>query len=171
VHENGSNETAVIKPLSFTATEKQLETAEVTFKKNTTHPITKRSLVATLLFILIVGVVYWLQKDSPQTHMPLSLMAGEGCMYWTGDHYKQVSCNENHGDTLIVALDTFRLRHLKKINRPDTITQNAIGSIWYIKTNGVIEYFTAGGYYPLDPKRKLNVLTNYIFRKYSAGSK
>ena len=85
-------------------------------------------------------------------------------MYWIGNEYKRVSCSEKHGDTLIVALDTFRLQHFKKINDPDTITANAIGSVWYIKVNGKMECFTAGGDYPLDPNRKVKPITLYMIK-------
>lgn len=88
------------------------------------------------------------------------------CMYWTGNAYVACSCRENHGDTNVIALDTFTLSHLKKIDRPDTISYEDIGSVWYIKTNNKLEYFTAGGNYPADPKRKLNPVTAYMIDKY-----
>lgn len=88
------------------------------------------------------------------------------CMYWTGSAYVACSCRENHGDTNVIPLDTFTLSHLKKINRPDTISHDDIGSVWYIKTNNNLEYFTAGGDYPVDPKRKLNPITPYMIDKH-----
>lgn len=121
-----------------------------------------------LIFVVLIaaaGFTYWKLEDKPETRSFLS-MNPEGCMCWVGDRYEQVSCNKNHGDTLVVALDTFKLKHLRKINSPDTITQNAIGSVWYIKVNGNIEYFTCDGYYPPDPKRKLKPITGYIIEKY-----
>jgi hypothetical protein len=127
----------------------------------------KRHVIITAITILIaaVGIVYWVQLNKSQAGSSLSFITAQACMCWAGDHYEQVSCSK-HGDTLVVALDTFKLRHLKKINLPDTITQNAIGAVWYIKVNGDIEFFTSGGYYPLDPTRKLKPVTSYIIKKY-----
>ncbi|MFI5161199.1 MAG: hypothetical protein ACHQHN_07970 [Sphingobacteriales bacterium] len=44
---------------------------------------------------------------------PARLLPGS-CMYWTGDHYQPASCNQKHGDTAIIALDSLRLAHFKK---------------------------------------------------------
>jgi len=122
-------------------------------------------VIASVILIAAAGIIYWVQLNKLKTRNSLNFITGQACMCWMGDHYEQVSCSK-HGDTLVVALDTFKLRYLKKINLPDTITKNAIGAVWYIKVNGDIEFFTSGGYYPLDPKRKLKPITDYIIEKY-----
>ena len=125
----------------------------------------KAVIIIVIILALGGGVIYWSQNKS-ETYGLANLKKGEACMYWAGDHYEQVSCSQQHGDTLIVALDTFRLKNFKKITRQDTITLNDIGRVWYIKINNQIEYFTSDGYYPLDPKRRLRPITDYIIRKY-----
>ncbi|MGY0035739.1 hypothetical protein [Pedobacter sp. NJ-S-72] len=55
------------------------------------------------------------------------------CMYWTGDHYKRVSCNKKIDNASVIALDTVKAAHLEKITQPDTLTHNAVGKVWYTK--------------------------------------
>jgi hypothetical protein len=87
-------------------------------------------------------------------------------MYWAGDHYEQVSCNQKLGDTMVIALDTFKLRHFKKITRPDTITGYSLGRVWYIKMDGRVEFYTADGHHPIQQQRRLKPLSDYIIFKY-----
>ncbi len=110
--------------------------------------------------MLTGAITYWVQKNTVVQNRG----TGEGCMYWASDHYERVACNEKHGDTLVIALDTFRLKHFKKINDPDTITQNSIGRVWYIKIDNQIEYFTSDGDYPPEPNRKLKPITLYMIK-------
>ncbi|WP_133177601.1 hypothetical protein [Chitinophaga parva] len=93
-------------------------------------------------------------------------MPPEGCMYWAGDHYERISCNEKKANTLIIAYDAEHLAHFRKITTPDTITYKAVGRVWYIKLNGNLEYFTADGYHPVEIHRKLHPITEYIIRTY-----
>ncbi len=90
----------------------------------------------------------------------------EGCMYWTGDHYEQVSCKKTIKDALVIALDSFKLVHFKKITTPDTITHQDIGRVWYIKNEGNIEFYTSEGAHPVDMKKRLKPVTGYIIDKY-----
>jgi hypothetical protein len=156
---------AIVKPDFLRQSEQspQLIVSPQILNKNRFKP--NITIIASVILIVVVGVIYWMQSDKSQTGSSLGFIAGQECMCWMGDHYEQVSCSK-HGDTLVVALDTFKLKHFKKINLPDTITQNAVGAVWYIKANGDIEFFTSGGYYPLDPKRKLKPITDYIIKKY-----
>lgn len=90
----------------------------------------------------------------------------EGCMYWAGDHYERISCNEKKANFLIIAYDEDRLEHFRKITTPDTITYKSIGRVWYIKLDGNLEYFMADGYHPIQIHRKLHPITEYIIRTY-----
>jgi hypothetical protein len=96
----------------------------------------------------------------------LSGIKDQKCMYWTGDHYEAISCNQKIGDTSIIALDTIKVAHLKKITHPDTLTQNSLGKVWYSKINGGIEFFTANGFHPIYNDRRLRPITAYILNKY-----
>lgn len=87
-------------------------------------------------------------------------------MFWDGNQYQPISCNQKLGDTLVVALDSSKTLHFKKITQPDTISFNAIGAIWYVKYRGGIELYTAAGFHPIDPRLRVRPITAYIIRKY-----
>jgi hypothetical protein len=58
--------------------------------------------------------------------------------------------NGKFDDAAIIASDTFKLTHLKKITRPDTITRNCLGKVWCrkIKRDSVV-FYTEGKNSPL----------------------
>jgi hypothetical protein len=89
------------------------------------------------------------------------------CMYWNGVEYKSIPCDEKSGDAAIIALDTDKVTHFKRITRPDTITRNSLGKVWYKKiTRDSVEFYTAAGEYPLDHTKRLRPLTEYMLDKY-----
>ncbi|PWS32528.1 hypothetical protein [Pedobacter paludis] len=89
------------------------------------------------------------------------------CMYWNKDHYESIACDEKNGDAAIIALDDFKISNLKKITKPDTLTRNALGKVWYVKVKvDSAEFYTSNGEYPLDTKKMLMPLTDYILTKY-----
>lgn len=114
---------------------------------------------AVILFIGIAAVstgVYWRVVGNHQQ-----------CMYWTGDEYQAISCNETAGDRMIIAMDTEKLSSLKRITRQDTITKWAIGKTFYFKVNpDSIDVFTAPGFHPLHRERKLTLLSYHMYTKY-----
>jgi hypothetical protein len=83
-------------------------------------------------------------------------------MYWAGDHYQQVSCSQKLGEILIIPFDAEKLARFRKITRPDTITEDALGSIWYAKFNNAYECYTAPGNHPIDTTMQLKLLTDYV---------
>lgn len=95
----------------------------------------------------------------------LYLEITKSCMYWTGDHYQSSSCAIKRGDTAVIAFDEQKAA-LKKITRPDTLTHHAFGRVWYIKINNGIEFYTAGGFHPIEGKKRLRPVTIYIIDKY-----
>lgn len=137
-------------------------------KKAGTIPVRGRRIIgviaiaSVIILLLAMGLKSWFEKDKYEMN---SLTGLERCMYWTGDHYEPISCTK-HGDTLVVALDSARLVNLKKISNTDTITYNAVGWVWYIKRNKQLEYYTAGGSHPEDPKLRLRPITAYIIGKH-----
>lgn len=88
------------------------------------------------------------------------------CMYWTGDQYRSVPCDQKIYGSLVIPLDTEKLFHFKKITRPDTITENGINRISYIRLNGNIEYYTRKGDHPVYTERTLNPLTEHMYQKH-----
>ncbi|WGQ11304.1 hypothetical protein QG516_06505 [Pedobacter gandavensis] len=95
----------------------------------------------------------------------------EACMHWTGDHYERISCNQKTSEYPIIALDTQKVAHLKKITLPDTITKNGLGKIWYAKIDGELEFYTADGEHPVYTDKRLRPLTDYILDKYLLSKK
>jgi hypothetical protein len=72
----------------------------------------------------------------------------------------------SRGDTAVIALDVEKLNHLMRITEPDTLTEHSLGKIWYSKINGNVEFFTAEGFHPEYPDRKLRPVTPSILAKY-----
>lgn len=108
-----------------------------------------------VLGIFLSSAYFILPKFSPQK-----------CMYWTGENYRPISCNERVSDARILAYDPKLVDYFKKISRTDTITQSSIGYVWYSKIDNRLEFFTSDGYHPVHDDRKLKPLTDYIIKKY-----
>lgn len=88
------------------------------------------------------------------------------CMYWNEVEYIPVFCNENIANFQVIQRNEDFLK-LKKITRPDTLTtENAIGKVWYDKSNRKVEFFTYHGIHPENGKTLRNV-TNTILEKYA----
>lgn len=87
------------------------------------------------------------------------------CMYWNGDQYISVFCDEQVENAQIEQRN-FEKQKLKKILRPDTLTvDNAMGKVWYNKYNNKVEFFTYHGIHPGNGKT-LKEVTVYILEKY-----
>jgi hypothetical protein len=118
-----------------------------------------------LLVVIAIAVIgaggYWSLRGQFST-----VTGREKCMYWAGDHYQPVACDQKMNGMPVFALDTVRLTHFKKVTRQDTITGRSLGSMWYIKLDGNIEFYTAGGVHPLHKDRPLRPMTLYILNKY-----
>ncbi|MFZ6024054.1 MAG: hypothetical protein ACOYVG_06320 [Bacteroidota bacterium] len=105
------------------------------------------------LFFAIISLGFYLLYDK-----------GAKCMYWTGDHYEKIDCDADINDKDL--FNEERWKNFKKITSPDTITTWSIGKLYYLKTNGALEYFTAGGKHPVFVTRTLKVLSPYMFDTY-----
>lgn len=127
------------------------------FKKWESFISSKTALL--LLFILLISSVL-IYLFTGKTVSP------GGCMYWAGDHYEPISCHPRLGDTLVVALDSQKLKYFKKINRPETITFESIRQVWYAKYRNNIEYYTSYGWRPTEPNIRLKPLSPYMYEKY-----
>jgi hypothetical protein len=123
-------------------------------------PKTREKSIAAIvtLVVLVAVVLYWLIWRNP---------ADKGaCMYWAEDHYRPISCDSTVGSTFIIPLDSDKMTHFRKITRKDTITENALGSIWYANFNGTYECYTASGFHPIDTSLKLKLLTDFVLLKH-----
>ncbi len=114
----------------------------------------KAVIILSIPVILFLGTYFiWQHQKS-------------GCMYWTGDHYEEVPCNEEPKGRLILPLNEEKMNGFRKITRKDTITDWSIGKVYYIKNNNTIEYYTGGGNHPVNITDTLKVLSRYMFEKY-----
>lgn len=119
-------------------------------------------------FLLTAGLLaggYSVLKGKESRQLGL-LNEDVGCMYWAGDHYEKMPCRDDRKDRLKLPLDAERMNTFKKITREDTITEKSIDKIYYIKIDGAIEYYTAGGNHPIDVTRTLQKLSAYMFTKH-----
>lgn len=93
------------------------------------------------------------------------------CMYWTGDHYESINCDETAAAAAIIPYNK-KMAQLKRITRPDTLTMNAIGHVWYAKPKiNSAEFYTDSGSYPLDQRKRLLPVTEYMLKKYIFSQK
>jgi hypothetical protein len=119
----------------------------------------KRIILTISISIAFGMVVFWTWPRKPT---PPGIEGTQSCMFWADDHYQPISCNLKVDNVQVIAFDSERFKHFKKITRPDTITENALGSIWYVKFHGAYECYTSRGYHPLDTNLQLRLLTDYV---------
>lgn len=143
------------------------------------HQLSKRRIrylipLALLFVLLLVGAFLFNRfKNTGANRLTVgdpALTSNESCMYWVEDHYQQIPCNQKVPGAEVIPLDAEKLQHFKKINCPETIKKSEIEKYWYCKLkSGEIEYFTAGGFHPVDTNRRLKPLTSYMYEKYITG--
>lgn len=122
---------------------------------------TKTIIIISLIFLLIGTGTFFFWEYKPNigsSTVPL----GKGCMYWAGDHYETIDCNEKVSGVPVVPLNMKVLKNLKKINLPDTLTKSSLGKVWY-KGRGTEEheFFTDSGMHPVDTVKRLKPITSY----------
>lgn len=114
----------------------------------------EKAAISLIIIFTIASITY------------LIIINNKKCMYWTGEHYEAISCEQTVGDVAIIAKDTVKLNHLKKIMHPDTLTQNSLGKVWYVKTYEGLEFYTSDGFHPIYSERRLRPITMRILNKY-----
>lgn len=132
-------------------------------KKTTSLSLWRRRKVellccSSIILLLFVGYMFWSTR-TPQ------------CMYWSGDHFEPVACDQKIPNVSIRALDKQMVSNFRKITKPDTITFHSIGKIWYSKYNAKVEFFTADGENPEPPNNELRRATKHMIEKYAMGIK
>lgn len=89
------------------------------------------------------------------------------CMFWDGNEYKLIDCEDKNPQHSLIPKDVVLVDYFKRITRRDTLTvENAIGTTWYSKFNGNVEFFTMDGVDP-DTGKELRASTPYIIEKYA----
>jgi len=110
------------------------------------------------------GNVYIYVKPLNQN---ISSVRKKECMYWNEDHYEAIFCDEEYNNISAKVIDEEKLMTLKKINQIDTLTiNNALGKVWYDKSDKQLEFFTHYGVHPTNGKT-LKPVTAYILKKYT----
>jgi hypothetical protein len=113
-------------------------------------------IIGVALFVSIFSIaIYWFYNKSAN------------CMYWTGDHYERIDCDEENNDKVL--FNEERWKNFRKITDLSTITEKSIGVVHYFG-NKNREFFTGGGKHPIETTRHLRVMTRYIWEK-EFGSK
>jgi hypothetical protein len=128
----------------------------------------KRRMAALLVMALLVcfsGYQIMVQQFGWSSIMNNSNPI-DGCMYWNGEQYVEVTCDDTTAGRLLWPLKPDKLKEFRRITREDTITEKSIRKVYYLKLNGNIEYYTASGNHPIDPMRKLRPLSEYMYKKY-----
>ncbi|MEJ5106201.1 hypothetical protein [Chryseobacterium sp. MYb328] len=123
---------------------------------------------AFLVISVLVGNYY---SSRSKNSTPLSFFGASAdersCMFWDDNEYKLANCEDKNPQRSLIPKDTIQLRYFKRITRRDTLTvDNALGTTWYSKFNGNVEFFTMDGVDP-DTGRELRASTIYIIEKYA----
>lgn len=88
------------------------------------------------------------------------------CMYWDGERYVEAFCDESIEGLELLGLNE-EVKMLRKVTKPDTLTEeNALGKIWYDKSDNRVEFFTHYGKHPENGKT-LKEVTSHILEKYA----
>lgn len=87
------------------------------------------------------------------------------CMVWNEDHFERVFCDQKFTGSLTEGFDDNKFL-LRKIKMPDTLnSENALGKVWYDKSNKKVEFFTNHGIHPENGKT-LKPVTKHILKTY-----
>ncbi|RZK68239.1 MAG: hypothetical protein EOO95_00315 [Pedobacter sp.] len=135
-------------------------------------PKRDKIIIVSILVLLVTGFIsYSLRGRTEKTSVfnTLFLSGSENCMYWVGDHYERIACDQKGKVGVpVISLDHNKLNNLKRITRPDTLTKNSIGKVWYARFGGKNEFFTDSGTHPVDTAKRLKPITNYIITNHTS---
>ncbi|WP_294301011.1 hypothetical protein [uncultured Chryseobacterium sp.] len=91
-------------------------------------------------------------------------------MYWDKDRYIASDSSYINPQIEVVPMEPNKFVYQKKITRPDTLTiENAVGKVWYDKSNSHVEFFTNYGEHPENGKT-LKVATVHIVETYGGAN-
>ena len=127
----------------------------------------KIKIVIAITIVLAAAASFLSMRSHKNSPHFVRIPAGSrACMIWADDHFQEVQCSQHFGDTLVFPLDSEKIINFWKITRPDTITEDALGSIWCVRYHGSYECYTDTGRHPIDTSLKLEKLTDYILMRY-----
>lgn len=113
-----------------------------------------RGWLITLILMPIIGISAYVGYESGK----------EECMVWDIDHYVMTECEGRLNERKFIP---HIYNNLKKVKVYDTTTffKKGEAQIWYDKSNGHLDFFTAPGVHPVNGKT-LKPITNYMIEKY-----
>lgn len=128
-------------------------------------------LEMTFVLLMVTGGVFF---SNSKTSKSLGFMSGWGSpatdkpyMYWDKDRYMATDSSSLHSRAEVVPMHSYSFINMKKIMRPDTLTvDNAMGKVWYDKSNNHVEFFTSLGQHPENGKA-LKDVTEHILETYA----
>ncbi len=130
----------------------------VNIKKS--EPAKKISLVRNLNFS-VAGVAL-----IALGYIGYSNLKPDGCMFWNGEKYEIIDCDQHKENAEIVVLNEQEVLNFKKITRPDTLAEKHVDKVWYSKINNEVEFFTSSGRHPIFKEKRLKPATWYMIQKY-----
>ncbi len=86
-------------------------------------------------------------------------------MYWNGQRFIATDSSSLGPQFDVKPMNKEKFMYLKKITRPDTITEKSFDKVWYSKYNNNVEFFTDNGENP-ENGRDLKPLSKTIYEKY-----
>ncbi|WP_316804731.1 hypothetical protein [Pedobacter nototheniae] len=114
-------------------------------------------------FVGICIIQFW----GDQTKRSINpILASQKCMYWAGNHYEQMECDQKGIVVSKIPLNKQVFDNFEKIMIPDTLTSNSLGKVWYSKQNNKVDFYTDSAAHPTDDNRRLLPLTQYMLDKY-----
>nr|WP_199158182.1 hypothetical protein [Pedobacter sp. ASV2] len=120
--------------------------------------------VAIIIFISTCLTQFWKDKSKRLFNVN-PLISINTCMYWTGDHYEQIKCDQKGIAVLKIPFNKYVFENFEKITLPDTLTSNSLGKVWYSKQNNKVDFYTDSAAHPTDDNRRLLPLTQYMLNK------
>jgi hypothetical protein len=157
-YDYGKQKTMTTPPVSVGKTKEIIPKPEAGNNPTGKRKLSKktRNLLIFLALLILSGIVTYLMWTGRQTD----------CMYWTGEHYERISCDQAHRSALIVPFNDFQFAYQKRITDTATINEKSVGHVWYFKSGKQVECYTAEGVYPPDTNRRLLPLTKYMVREH-----
>lgn len=123
-----------------------------------------------LLVCLVTGNVAFSNNKKTSGKIALPFMSGGNVdtdkkyMYWNNDRYKATDSSNLGPQFEVIPMNKSLFKYFKKINREDTLTvENAMGNVWYDKSNNNVEFFTSPGIHPENGKALKDVSETILY--------
>lgn len=129
-------------------------------------------LEMSFVILLVTGGVFFSNgEEKKDPILPFGLAAkydtDKKYMYWNGEEYLATDSSYISPEFNVVAMDERKFLYFRRNTRKDTLTvDNAVGTTWYSKYYGEVEFFTDDGIDP-DNGRELKKSTELIIEKYA----